>query len=279
MFSLILKDLISDFIFVFGENNYYPSNDFSLQRKTKDKEYYNNFCISLLQLCCTLGIHILNGRLFNDRQGNFACFANEGCSFVDCIIASSNLFHKIVNFGITDFDMSDHLPLFCSIKFSQTAVDIRTIINGSHLTEIHDWVKYKWNPEMKEHFLVVLETIFVFFQNNFLNDHISMVAILLEFIKVLQDLAVNMKVSVNVSPNIKRQPEWWDFECMQAKQTKTLLLRNFRQTNINTSLPSYLNSKRNFKNICKSKKLKLKRVNKRNLINSRNNPKQFWKNI
>ena len=53
---------------------------------------YNLFGITLAELCCTFDIHIINGRLFNDSDGNFTCIANDGASVVDYSIASSKLF-------------------------------------------------------------------------------------------------------------------------------------------------------------------------------------------
>ena len=39
-------------------------------------------------MCCMLDIHIINGRMFNDMDGNLICFGNGGCSAVDIFIKS-----------------------------------------------------------------------------------------------------------------------------------------------------------------------------------------------
>ena len=36
---------------------------------------------------------MLNGRLFNDKLGEFTCFANNGTSLVDFLIASTICLH------------------------------------------------------------------------------------------------------------------------------------------------------------------------------------------
>lgn len=61
-------------------------------------------------------MHIMNGRLYVDREGDFTCFANDGSSVVHYMIALSSLFPKFSSFGVGNFDMSDHLPLYCSLK-------------------------------------------------------------------------------------------------------------------------------------------------------------------
>ena len=39
---------------------------------------HNAFGLSLVELCCAFDIHIMNGILFDDTEGNFTCFANNG---------------------------------------------------------------------------------------------------------------------------------------------------------------------------------------------------------
>ena len=49
--------------------------------------------------------------------GYFTCFALL-CLFFSSrlMIASSSLFPKLRDFGVGEFDMSDHLPLYCSLR-------------------------------------------------------------------------------------------------------------------------------------------------------------------
>ena len=56
-----------DLNFIFGDNLAYPADDFNMKRQTKDVQY-NRFDLSLIELCCTYDIHVLNGRLFRDIQ-------------------------------------------------------------------------------------------------------------------------------------------------------------------------------------------------------------------
>ena len=74
-----------DLDFVFGETDY-PGDMFSLNRNSKDLQTYNKFGLSLVDLCCEHDIHMLKGRLFDDKEGNVTCVATEGRSHVDYII-------------------------------------------------------------------------------------------------------------------------------------------------------------------------------------------------
>ena len=89
-----------DVDYIFGENNRYPADSFCLPRQSKDMNTHNAFGLSLVELCCAFDIHIMNGRLFDDTEGKFTCFANNGTSIVDYIIASSSLFSKVCQFNI-----------------------------------------------------------------------------------------------------------------------------------------------------------------------------------
>lgn len=131
---------------IFGDNIAYPNDEFSLSRKTKDMQY-NRFGLSLIELCCTYGIHTLNGRLFNDTEGNYTCIANEGASIVDYMIASTHLFQFFTDFGIDDMDWSVHFPLFCKLNFTLNEQYNHSLKSNVHL---ETWQKFKWKPELKE---------------------------------------------------------------------------------------------------------------------------------
>ncbi len=106
-----------DFIF---NNVAYPSDNFEMPRKSKDKSY-NSFGMSFIDVCCTFDIHVLNGRLFGDKNGEFTCFANGGASVVDYMISSSAIFDHISNFGVGDCMFSVHCPMYCNFTFKCNA--------------------------------------------------------------------------------------------------------------------------------------------------------------
>ena len=105
--------------YIFGLNTSYPADEFYIPRKNKDIDFSNTYGLSLIELCCTFNIHILNGRLFGDKDGNFTCLANNGTSLVDYMIPSTTLFSKFTNCAVDDFDISDHLPIFCTLTLNE----------------------------------------------------------------------------------------------------------------------------------------------------------------
>jgi len=101
---------------IFG-NVSYNGDDFSMHRNNKDTKH-NNYGTSLTDLCCLLDVHIVNGRLFNDLEGNYTCTAGNGASVVDYIIISSDLFSFVKAFSILDRDDSDHFPINCKLSLT-----------------------------------------------------------------------------------------------------------------------------------------------------------------
>lgn len=111
----------------------------------------------IIMICffyCSLEIHILNERLYDDTEGNFTCFANNDISVVEYVIASS-LFNKINGFSAAYFDLFDYLPVCCILRFKSQTGNCGDISDQSAV-ELHDWIRYKWNPNMKEIFLNIL---------------------------------------------------------------------------------------------------------------------------
>ena len=65
--------------FIFEYNDVYFSDDFAVVRNPRDQSE-NAFGLALIKLCKSYCIHILNGRLHNDKDGNFTCVTYNGAS-------------------------------------------------------------------------------------------------------------------------------------------------------------------------------------------------------
>lgn len=63
-----LQDIIIDdnVDFIFDDDAVYDSDAFQMTRVSKDKTC-NNFGLSLIDMCKLYGVHIVNGRLFDDK--------------------------------------------------------------------------------------------------------------------------------------------------------------------------------------------------------------------
>ena len=72
------------------------SDFFELPQRPKDL-HQNTFGLSLIELCKTYGIHILNGRSPGYTEGEITCTANDSYSLAGYFTASSNLFQSVLS--------------------------------------------------------------------------------------------------------------------------------------------------------------------------------------
>ena len=126
--------------YVFGEHTAYPADTFSMPRNNKDCDFSNAYSVSVVKLRSAFNVHILNGCLFDDQDGNYICSANNSSSVVDYMIASTTLFPTFINFGITDFDISDHMPLNCTLKMDEKS----HLLNNDTLNPTRRGETYAW---------------------------------------------------------------------------------------------------------------------------------------
>ena len=273
-----LQDFIpfDDLQFVFGETEY-PTDQFDSPRKSKD-DTCNRFGTSLIDLCCTHNIHVLNGRLFYDSAGEITCVANNGRSVVDYMLASTTLFHSFTHFQVGNEDFSDHFPIICKLLLSchKRKRDLwQEMLNESK------WSRYKWKENKKAEFLEHFNTLFSNFKNQISNRIEPVTAFIGDFINIFKQAGTCLKVKINktVTLNAKEQSPWWDEECQLAKVNKYSLLKKYRLSNDQTDLYVYKAAKSQFKNICRSKRLQFEKQKRIDLLNSTRNPKEYWKKI
>ena len=142
------QDFISndDLRSVFNEDIQYPSDSFDIKRNSMDTQY-NRFGLSLIELCCTYDVHILNGRTPGDKCGNFTCIANNGSSLVDYMICSTDLFKHVSNFQVLENDLTVHFPIQCTMLLSTCS---NVVLN--HSSNVIEWEQYRWKSIHAENF-------------------------------------------------------------------------------------------------------------------------------
>ena len=157
---------------------------------------YLNRRVFVMELCCTYGIHVLNGRLFRDTDCNFTCIANDGYSIVDYMVASTHLFQFFTDFSFGNMDRSVHFPLFCSIR-----LELNTRHNNlSSDDDLEIWTKYRWNPASKSSYMVRFRNNFAQFETSLNENPLdSFISILPSFIDIIKTSAVDMLKRSRVS--------------------------------------------------------------------------------
>ena len=231
-------------------------------------------------MCCLFDIHLLNGRLYDDFDGNFTCVTARGTSVVDYHAVSSDLFKSVQYFKIDDHDESDHFPVHSRLIFTHTDDNQQSCNSGFIENEKYSvFEKYRWDDRYRVQFL---ERFRELLENLHVDTNFSICTIdeaISQLVNVYKSAAGLMKVNGRSKRQNFSQPDWWDNDCKISKRTKFAKLRTFRNSGRLEDLEKYKLEKRKFKNLTNAKKLKHQRKKRQALIASRNNPKSFWKII
>ena len=258
----------------------YACDYFEIPRNNQDVSRFNSFGKSLTELCCTHDIHIVNGRCYDDIDGNFTCIANDGQSVVDYHIVSSQLFDVIGYFNVELRTESDHFPLLARMSFTDdigSKHSINITQNGKETlpnTTYEYCKKTFWKESYKE-----------VFKERFCNQ------LDLNRESILNEINTSINEGVNTIIQLYKtsacpyslktiekplQPQWWDRECTVAKDLKYCLLRRFRQTHNLDILIEYKLEKKKFRDLCNRKKMYFQFTNRQSLLNARKDPQRFW---
>ena len=279
-FNARTKD-IDDFIInddiehIFEKVVDYPHDNFNLPRKSKNMLLLNKFGQSLIELCCTRSVHILNGRINGDLSGDYTCFANDGKSIVDYIVVSTQLFKNVKCFNVENVEFSDHFPLVCKLEFETDKCLNNNFESHNAGNEIHQ--QYKWNETLKDDFLHNFLTTFNTYFNSMGFPLTNIENELEKFQKCFYKSAGNMKKKCLYNDNYSlKNPAWWNEECQRLKQLRLYSLRKYRNCNKNDNFLQYKIVRNKFQAKCKQSLLNLERENRSKLVRFRKNAKTFW---
>jgi len=221
-----------DVDYIFQCNTAYPVTHFVCQE--------NRFGSALIDLCCTHGVHIFNGRLYGDTDGHCTCTANDGKSLADYVIGLTELFNCCTDFYFESEDFSDHFPACCRLTFQCTAGYDETM-NQSTLNRS---CSYKWKESCVNTFIESFSHLFPRFSSNLIAA--NCIEKLEEFNALYKQAGMSMPGSIQVNTT---QPDWWDDECSWTKRTNYKYLRRFRASNLQSDFDLYISQRRLFKTV------------------------------
>ena len=259
--------------------NWYEPSNFNIPRNSKDTST-NEFGDHLSVMCIELEIYILNGRIDGDLNGEFTNITENGKSVVDYVLADQTIINVVKSFCVSDIAEANHLPLQCvlGVKFDQSE-ELVNAQNALHVS-LSNIPKFKWKNNLRSDFLNTLsdaDSLASFnsvlnLADNSVDEAVKM------FVDVIHKAAEPMAVHTKNRKTFI-QPKWWCPNCDILKTRKYNCLKRFKLTNSEADLYNYRNARREFKNLCKMKKLEWKNHLRERLIESRSNPTEFWKTV
>ncbi|MEW8544944.1 MAG: reverse transcriptase family protein [Candidatus Thiodiazotropha sp.] len=271
-----LQDTLSDdnIDHIFEGETAYENDYFEIYRKSKDL-IQNLFGVSLIDLCKSFSIHIVNGRLHNDTDGEITCTANDGCSVVDYFIVSTNLFSDISDFEVGERSESVHFPLHCTFNFNMSKCN-DTENDFSRSDEIFQ--RYTWKEDRKQQFVDNFKRLYIELKSRLI---ITIGNSLDESLNIIVNLYQNAaKCMISNSSRQKRiQEPWWDRQCAILKKQKYMSLKQFRRQSTTNNLTNYIEIRNKFKLLCHNKKSEFQCKNRNELVSSRKDMNLFWKTV
>ena len=282
--------LASDF--VSKEGNDLITNDCSaLSREVKQRKNFdenlNSHGKSLLDLCRTFDLNILNGRTLGDSLGKATYHAKTGTSVVDYIITDQSLLQSVNYFLVNQPSfLSEHSSICTWINTSLIVSDPENR-DSQHSTQQALPPRFVWSTDSCELYKIALASPEVkshleyFMKNIYACDHETVNT-------ATQDLQAILLKAANMSLKLKRiknkrvkirasNKKWFDFECMKARRSLRQLSNQKHRDPCNSFLrKSYHEKLKEFKKLLKTKKLNFQCEKRLELEKCKQNV-SFWK--
>ena len=245
-------------------------------RKSQDS-VFNNFGKTLLHMCTSLNLSILNGVCHGDPEGHYTYICDAGCSVVDYFLMSNTLFALLfdkIEMKIGDSLYCKHMPISLSVIFPKENDCIPENNDKEYSIE-----KFIWNDEK----LDVFENAFV--SDNIkalLNDAINTVNIdinlaLSKFNDCIREAAKCMKKTVKL--NVNKQLDWFDLECKNKRKEVRKYLKKFKKYKSDENRHNFCVCRREYKHLLHRKKREFNDSMIQKLVNAIHDQKYFWESL
>ena len=292
---------------LFDDDSFYTKSMLELlnietARHNKDR-CVNNNGKSLLEMCRSLDLKILNGRVGEDHGiGDFTCHNSKGKSTIDYILVSPELFPKVKDFSVHNLDycMSDS---HCAISMSLTSKNINpNVISSPPSSTCNDeprsvpspssnCLKAKWDPHLRNEF----KAAFNEHEVGFLNDRMD--ALNLETVtqaeiddiaKGLCNLYIEPAKKLGMCkiqrPNYKKQTQstsktkpWFDPNCKALRKEYFRVKNRLKRRKTEESRLELKARAKEYKRFIKSTTKSYRRKLHQTLRNlKKSKPKDYW---
>ncbi len=197
---------------------------------------------------------------------------------VDYILCSTNLFERIIDFKVNTRCESDHFPISMTIRSGKLTAPV----------EIHDQhnsasiPRYRWTNDISNNFNSTLSELLSDFNPNQCMDllNINIDFAVNRLTMSLQDCARLCGLQLTFSDVKHKDREmWYDKECEELKSRKFNTLNDFRLTGDLEDLSRYCQLRNCYRSMCRQKKTAYEESTVKELVDSCNDNKHFWKKL
>ena len=250
------------------------------ERANLDNRNCNAYGNTLLDLCKSCGLRIVNGRFGKDSNvGNFTCITGNSCSIIDYLLTEVKLFSRISDFEVKERIESIHLPICLSLALSDNSYSEGK--RNQVLIQYASYSRIKFIQDKKDECVQKvaheLNSESINFRN-YINDN-SLQEALNTIMTCIYSAAECMKTirSKSTISKDKNQP-WFDSECKVLRTQTLKALRNFRILKTAESLRAYQCCKKSFRKLTSAKKKHFSDMQTLQLSQTCDDkdPKSFW---
>ena len=249
----------------------------SVGRKSQDG-MFNSFGKSLINMCTSLNLCILNGICQGDPLGCYTYISPFGCSVIDYFLMSCDLFAVVFNgcvLNVIERIESSHMPVTLTVKFPN--VNTYRVINDVDKQFVE---KFVWDPTKSDDYKDTLNSdstqLLLEEAIHLIDTNIDLA--LDKFIEVIKMSAVAMKKRVCLNRE-KKDHVWFDHECKEFRRKVRRALRRYRRTLHSEDRFNFCKTRREYKNLLHVKKKQFNKSMIEKLLNSIDSQKDFWDTI
>ena len=215
----------------------------------------NRFGSKLLDLCKSTSTRIVNGRI-GDDQGAFTFMSRNGASVVDYLLSKECNFSNITCFNVGSINVwSDHAPLYFSLSCNNILL----------IEQAESYTTYKWSQKYKDQFranLIGQLPLLNQLVTNIEPTEAGIESVVCSFSNIVKKVAdnyflkhVNIFHSTNfVDVSSCDNTEWFDRECIDARNSYYEALRVFNCCKTDASRIYCCERKQFYKRLIKKKK-------------------------
>ncbi|MCG8048238.1 MAG: reverse transcriptase family protein [Candidatus Thiodiazotropha endolucinida] len=276
--------------FVFDDDSNHMSvlpdeyiSDKYMPRYSQDQGHVNNNGLLLLEFCKQTGVRIMNGRAGNDRGvGRYTFIGHRGCSLVDYVLASQELFNFVSEFEVQGPNvLSDHCLINFSLELKQQ--ECAHANKGEQVSG-----RYVWDNEFKNEYIDQLQTTEVTDKLNLLNTKISNSetctdtnSCVSDFVRIIEDVSSPIfkkaKRSEDESTASIRLNPWYNDECHERKFYFLQMLDKYRACNSDENRLNMVKARSNYKKTIRQCRYNYDKEKTKKFCDSKyKNAKMYW---
>ena len=245
-------------------------------RKSEDQKT-NAFGENLLELCQMTNCAILNGlNNYGTFDGAFTYVSKQGASTVDYFLASLELIQSslFTSLRVGNRIESDHMPVELEMNCQLNKANVEES-KPNTIQEKYIWTKCKeelyvnklYSDEILSQICEAAECI----ANN-CDEALQ------KFTNCILSASSCMKRRIGGKMKIQKN-EWFDNECAVIKKNTLRMLKNFRNLRTEDSKNSYIEAKKLYRKLTKSKRRDYNVYKANTLANQMKFSNKFWKNL